>query len=356
MEKYRKFADEKNGINPFINSPKLKRKTIIHKLIQIPLSIIATFKFIAFIILFSLYSMIQFIKDICFFRFITRPIETLLCKSFSFVFLLLLGVFNYNPKKNQKIDLKSDKKTIIISSQSNIIDWCALMYHYSPKFVVPVKYDNRNNRKEKDEDLLISLNYFEVLKYSIGIKINTYKNKEEKQVIKNSSNYFNLEKQITESSDNTPIVIFPEATKTTREASLKIRSNVMDLIYKLIKSDKVQVLCHVSIYKNEYFNINNTTETKGFVSLFNTLSQLYNVVEYQVVLLNKNNFNMEIIDKSVLRQFSTEEEYYDSLVQENLTDPSYRNNRCNLDALDCISFLEFYKQTSTNTNYVKKDS
>lgn len=353
MEKYRKFADEKNGINPFINAPKVQKRNLLQNIARIPLILLGIIKFIVFIGCYLQFSLNQFLRHVFIIRQIKRILEVLFAKVYGFILLILLGVFKFTPMKgNKEINVKT-KKTVILSSQSNVIDWISLMYIYVPKFLVIVKDNDQENKIKKD--LLIELNYFEVLKYALGINIAKFDNADEKKTLTSSYNYFDLEKDFINTNDFTPIVIFPEGTKTTREATLSIRSSVMDDIYKNLMLNKIQVACHVSLYKYKYFCPNNTVERKGIKNLFETVSQLYNEVLYFSILLNKNNFDTSLVDRTLVKAYSSEEYYYDSLVQENLTHPEFRNNKVSLTCLDGLKFLEFYEKTATNTDYVKEN-
>jgi hypothetical protein len=202
---------------------------------------------------------------------------------------------------------------------------------------------------------LIELNYFQVLNYALGINIMKFDSAEEKKIISSSNSHFDFEKDFINSNDSSPIVIFPEGTKTTREATLSIRSSVMDDIYKYLIGNKIQVACHVSLFSYKYFCPNNTVERKGVKCLFNTVSQLYNEVKYFSILLNKNNFDTSLVDRTLVKMYSSEEYYYDSLIQENLTHPEFRNNKVSLTCLDGLKFLEFYEKTATSTDYVKEN-
>ena len=55
MEKYRKFADEKNGINPFINAPRLKKRSLLLNILRFPFIVVGVAKFAIFAILFIIY-------------------------------------------------------------------------------------------------------------------------------------------------------------------------------------------------------------------------------------------------------------------------------------------------------------
>lgn len=333
MEKFRKFADEKNGINPFINAPRLKKRSLFNKIIRYPLIIIASIKLLIFLVLLSIYSFLHFLK--------VKPVNFL----FSKAFLLLLGVYSIKKTassekvENQiKSDLKTKKKVIIFSSQSTIIDWISLIFNHSPSFYYIVKSING------DEDLLVKLSIFQVFQYGIGIKIPTYSSKNHK--IKSIP--------ISEIDSSNPIVLFPEGTKTTREAILNIHSNILNQIYDEFLQDKLALYCDILVYKYDYFCPNNTTDRKGFSSLLQIMSQVYNSVQSQMVKLNKSNFDVENIDKSLLKEYKNKYFYFDSLVQEHLTYTEFRTNNVSFNCLKHIEFLDFYEKNMSSSDYINK--
>ncbi len=339
MEKYRKFADDKNGINPFINAPRLKKRNFILKLLSFPLMFIASLKLIIFLIVFFTYSFLRTILTLI-------GLARLLDKVFSFFFLCLFGVFSFSKDKaTEKAeaslfnDTDKKKNVIILSSQSNIIDWIVLIYKYSPKFLQIVKH------VDGVEDLLVELSYFQLLKYAAGIVIPTYSSETDKSKIKQ----FDLK-----ASFSSPIVIFPEVTKTTREASLDIRSNIMDQVYDQFMQGKASLYCDITIFKFNYFCPNNTTDRKGFKNLLQIFSQLYNSVKLQTVKLSIDNFDTEKVDKELLKKFRNKYFYFDSLIQENLTYSEFRNNTVSLNCLKHLEFLDFFEMTSASTEYIKK--
>lgn len=349
MEKYRKFSDEKNGINPFISAYKIKQRGLFLNILRIPLIILSVIKLPLFLACYLQFALIQLLRYIFIIKYIKRPLEIIFVKIYCFFLLILMGVYNYKTK-TPKIISKSNKKTIILSSQSCIIDWLCLMYYYCPRFFIIVKNNDKNNFHE---DLVVELSYFSILINALGVKCLTYVGENEKIEVQKSFGYVEFEKEIIQSTNFTPIVIFPENFKTTREASLQIRSNVMDTIYKYFLLDKIQVICHISIYKFNYFCPNNTTDRKGIKNLFEILSQFYNDVSYQSILINKNNFDLSLVDKSYVKTFKSDEFYFDSLIQENLTHPEFRNNRVSLTCLNGMEFLDFYEKTASNTEYTK---
>lgn len=334
MEKFRKFADEKNGINPFINAPRLKKRSLFNKIIRYPLIFLASIKLLLFLILFFLYSLLQFLK--------IKPINSLISK----VFLLLLGVYSIKKTassekvENQiKSDLKNKKKVVIFSSQSTIIDWISLIFNHSPSFYYIVKSING------DEDLLVKLSTFQVFQYGIGVKIPTYSSKNNKKITSTL---------ISEIDSSSPIVIFPEGTKTTREATLNIHSNVLNQIYDEFLQERLTIYCEILVYKYTYFCPNNTTDRKGFLNLLQIMSQVYNSVQLQMVKINKTNFDVDNIDKSLLKEYKNKYFYFDSLIQEHLTYTEFRTNNVSFNCLKHIEFLDFYEKNMSSSDYINK--
>ena len=136
-----------------------------------------------------------------------------------------INLKNKIQKGKNKIYLKIIKKkiripNIIFSSQSTIIDWLLLLKNYSPKFLYIVKSNDNKN------DYFIELSYINILFYGLGIKFLSYSKNDKK---------FNIENYITE-KNQIPIIIFPECTKTNRQAILNIRSNLMDQIYEISRN------------------------------------------------------------------------------------------------------------------------
>jgi len=340
MEKFRKFADDKNGINPFINAPRLKKRSLINKILRYPLIVLASIKFIVFLILFTIYSLLEPISAVL-------KLKQVIDLLFSRIFLYLLGVYSINQTsssekiKNQiKSDMKNHKKVIIFSSQSTIIDWIVLIFKYSPSFYCIVKSTSGG------DDLLVKLSNFQILQYGMGIKIPTYSSESEESNKINSID-------ISEISSSYPIVIFPEGTKTTREATLNIHSNILNKIYDEFIHDKLSIYCDVLVYKYSFFCPNNTTDRKGYSNVLQIMSQAYNSVLTQITKINKNNFDVDNIDKSTLKEYKNKYYYFDSLIQENLTYTEYRTNNVSFNSLKHIEFLDFYEKSSSSSDYIK---
>ena len=339
MEKYRKFADEKNGINPFINAPRLKKRSLLLNILRFPFIVVGVVKFAIFAILFIIYFVLQTLLSLL---GLTSLIDTV----FSYTFLVLFGVYSFE-KDNQTVstekqirrEINNSKSTIVLSSQSTIIDWFVLIYKYSPIFLQIVK-----NTQGKD-DLLVKLSYADLISYASGIKIPYYSTDEE------ANKYDNID--LTKLTNHT-LVIFPECSKTTREASLNIRSNIMDTIYSEFIKGRINLYSDISIYKYTYFYPNNTTDRRGIRNIFNLLCQVYNKVKIQTNRLNPINFDVENVDRQLVQRYKNKNYYYDSLIQENLTNTEFRNNTVTLNCLDHLKFLDFFEETATSTEYVKK--
>lgn len=361
MEKYRQWEDEKNGINPFINAPRLKQRNISLKIVKYPLVVLGAIKASLVFLLYALFLIFHVIKHIFVLRHLIRRIEIAINKFFGFIFLLMISVYKFNQdnptiKSNHTLKnlISSKKKTIVFSSQSNVIDWLNLMYRYSPRFLRIVKA--AKELSGVNEDLLVSVSYLDLILYAMGIRIQTYNSREEMLKIKDSSSYYDIERALnheTYDSSLAPLVIFPEGTKTTREASLAIRSNIMDVIYSAFLEKRCNLFCEISYIKYTYFYPNNSTDKIGLKNLIELCSQLLNVVYIQTTIINIENFNLSIIDKSLLNKFKDKDYYYDSLIQENLTFTVFRNNSVSKTCLDHIDFLNFYEISAKSTQYTQ---
>lgn len=356
MEKYRQWEDEKNGINPFINAPRLKQQGIVRKILAYPLMLIGAIKVIIFLCLYFIFAILQVLKHGLVIKQAIRSAEIALNKFYCFIFLSLLGVYKISQDPSSKrvgdilTKLNNSKRTIILSSQSNLIDWFNLMYRHSPIFLRIVK--SKVSTTEEREDLLVKVSYVDLLLHAAGIKIDTYSTNEEKAKIKGAFNYFDLKQQL-DNDKSVPIVIFPEGTKTTREASLCIRSNIMDLIYSAFQEGKCNMFCEISHFKYTYFYPNNSTERLGIKSFLKICSQPSITTLIQTVKINLENFNVESVDKAVLGRYKNKSFYFDSIVQENLTFTEFRNNSVSKTCLDHIEFLSFYEVSANSTQYTQ---
>lgn len=346
MEKYRKFADESNGLNPFINAPKIKNRGSIISFLRLPMYIVSIVKAILIIWLYFQHALNQMLLQLVFISSLRRGLE----KFFSFIYngliLYLLGVYTYSPIKGSMKEIEFNKKTFILSSQSCIIDWICLLYCYTPHIVMRVA-----NQDEKNE-ILVKIPYISAFKYIVSNFYLTVISPKEFDNIKKKYSEFKISEYI-QNSDMTPVLFFPENMKTTRECALKIRSNIIDDLVKNFIEKKIDLICHISIYNFTYFCPNNTTDNLGAKNLIEICSQVYNSTSYQYTVLNRSNFSVNDVDKKILNQFKTNEEYIDSLIQENLTHPEFRNNRVSLSCINGLEFLDFYEK-SMSKEYLKK--
>lgn len=334
MEKFRKFADEKNGINPFINAPKVKPRPLWLKIFRPAMYLLAITKLFLVVLLFSMIIVIRGLCSLLFCCKIGFFIQSITSTILSSILLLLCGVF---PPSKTSVN----KKTIILSSQSNLIDWLILIYQYSPTFITISKH-----RSRQQPDQLIEIPYINLFFHMIGFTTFNYE-------LNNQNAYpkFDLTKWASGGGVQ-PIVFFPEGCKTTREATVTIRSPIMDQIYKAYTDKKIDLVSHITIFKWEYFCPNNTTDRRGLRNLFNLLSQLYNPSAYQIIKLNRANFDLGSVDASIVNSYKSHDYYFDSLVQETLVHPIYSNNKCQLNSLDAEEYIAFYEATLT-TNYIK---
>jgi len=256
---------------------------------------------------------------------------------FGKIFLILMGVYRLNYKYNKISETRTPN--IILSSQSSIIDWIILMYNYSPKFLWIVK------SPDNQSDLFIELSYFDVLIFGMGLKFLSTETKKYKS--------FDIEKYI-QSSNQIPLVIFPENTKTNRKGVLKVRSNLMDNLYTMI-NDHSKILIRAEVYSKcfKYNDVNNTTEYHGVKTLFFICSQFINYANvYTQDILNANFSKEADYDK---KAFRNSEEYLDDVLQSFISDHDNRL-RVGFSSVDHIKFLEYFHETNKTTDYVKKDT
>ena len=253
--------------------------------------------------------------------------------------LILLGVYTtpYKYKKHSK----NITPSIIISSQSSIIDWLILAKNYSPKFLYIAK------SKDNAKDAFFELSFFTAFFYGIGIKFP-----------KNNSNetnkYFNLNNYLEKNKKSKPLVIFPEATKTNRLAVLPVRSNLMDEIYdNAIKRKNFKIRSEIIINKKHEIN---TTDTFGIKSLFSLCCNFHTPAEIYSQDIDSGNFIEENLEYDSVKypKFNL---YLDSIIQENLMEINHRNCVF-LNSFDHEKFIDYYNKTSSDSkaNYVKKNS
>lgn len=223
---------------------------------------------------------------------------------------------------------------IIFSSQSSVIDWLVLIKNYSPKFLWIVKSEDSKS------DYFIELSYFDVISYSLGLQF---------PIAKSNENPFEVAKYI-DSPNQIPLVIFPENTKTNRQAVLNIKSNLLDGIYKLIQQHEKILLRSEIITKPT--NLNNTTDKKGYRKLLQNCNQLSTFINIYSQDIPNDTFSSDIqYDKSKFRSLSS---YLDLNLQEYLMENTSRNT-VNIDSKKHLTFLDYYETTQTNGSYIKKD-
>jgi hypothetical protein len=212
------------------------------------------------------------------------------------------------------------------------------MYNYSPKFLWTVK------SSDSKSDIFIELSYFDILIFGMGLKFLSTDTKKYKA--------FNVENYI-ENTNQIPLVVFPENTKTNREGVLNIRSNNMDTLYRLINiHGKLLYRSEIFVKKYKYFTTYNTTEYYGLKNLILTASQIYNTVE--IYSQDIPNVNFEKNTNCERNKYKTNEEYFDDNLQSLLHYPSHRNNVSST-SVDHISFLGYFHATNTHTKYVTKE-
>ena len=257
-------------------------------------------------------------------------------KIFSSILLILVGVYS-TPYKFKRID-KKKQPNIIITSQSTFIDWFVLMNNYCPKFLAIVK------SKDNKSDYFIELSYCDLIFYALGLPFPQVTDK-------NKYTKFNFDKYILE-PNHVPLVIFPECTKTNRHGILTIRSNLLDVVYKLLLShDKLILRSEIVINKEGIYN---TTDKYGLVFLFNMCCRYLTKVEIISQDIPHETFDINEVEYSK-EKFPTVQMYLDSNLQQYLMDLNHRNS-VNLSWKDHIDFLDYYKKTSGDSkgDYVKE--
>jgi hypothetical protein len=161
------------------------------------------------------------------------------------------------------------------------------------------------------------LSYFDILLYGMGLKFLS--------TSKTTSSAFNVSEYIVQ-DNQTPLVIFPEATKTNRKAVIAIRSNLMDTVYDLINEHgNLLIRSEIVVKKFKYFNPSNTTDHTGIKTLLHTLSQVFNEVEVVSQDIPNGNFDKS---KKAEQNISSENsvEYFDTILQSHLMEPLVRNS------------------------------
>ena len=149
---------------------------------------------------------------------------------------------------------------------------------------------------------------------------------------------FDVENYITE-KNQIPIIIFPECTKTNRQAILNIRSNLMDEIYEITRNHQ-KILMRSEIYINSNGDYN-TIDKSGFKSLF----QLCRRLNTQI-----NIYSQDIPSDT----FSDEDVQFDN---KEFKEPNHRYI-VGFSFKDHIKFLDYYNQTHYDKQgkYVKKNN
>ncbi len=135
---------------------------------------------------------------------------------------------------------------------------------------------------------------------------------------------------------------------------LPIRSNLLDLIYKLVREHgKLLIRSEIVVKKFKFFSPSNTTDPSGYKTLLHTCSQIYNNVEVVSQDIPNNNFNKDLASPADLAKIKSEEDYYDQNLQSHLVEPNSRNI-VSLNYNSHLSFLEYFHQTNKDASYVHK--
>jgi hypothetical protein len=141
--------------------------------------------------------------------------------------------------------------------------------------------------------------------------------------LSNNKNYtrFDINAHITDNT--TPLVIFPESTKTNRKGVLTIRSNLLDIVYNLVETKRILVWSEFAVIRYKYFSPNNTTEYLGINNLFFTLCQIYNSIDIYSMIIHNQDLNRNATYDRL--KFKTVEDYLDNNVQSCIADPLHKN-------------------------------
>lgn len=178
------------------------------------------------------------------------------------------------------------------------------------------------------------------MSYSLGLQFPFSKLKERQ---------FEMSKYI-DSPNQIPLVIFPENTKTNRQAVLAIRSNLFDMIYTLIQQHEKILLRSELITKPT--GLNNTTDRNGYKKLLQSCNQLSTSIQIYSQDIPNDTFSLTSqYDKS---KFPTLSSYLDLNLQEYLMENTNRNT-VSLDCKKHLAFLNYFETTQTNGSYIKKN-
>lgn len=224
---------------------------------------------------------------------------------------------------------------IIFSSQSTVIDWLMLIHNYAPKFLAIAKSENSKS------DFFFELSSMEIFQYSLGLKFPTVKDIKQKRK-------FDIEKHL-ESPNQVPLVIFPECTKTNRYGILKIRSNLLDSLYKFV-SEHNMTLIRSEIFINGNGDYN-TTDVSGLSHLLHLCQRYYTKVEIYSQDIPNDTFSSKNAEFD-RKKYPSIELYLDSNLQDYLMEIIHRNS-VSLSCFDHIKFIEYFNKTSSDSSYVK---
>ena len=164
---------------------------------------------------------------------------------------------------------------------------------------------------------------------------------------------FDVENYITE-KNQIPIIIFPECTKTNRQAILNIRSNLMDEIYEITRNHQ-KILMRSEIYINSNGDYN-TIDKSGFKSLFQLCRRLNTQINIYSQDIPSDTFSDEDVqfDNKEFKNFNY---YLDYNLKKYLMEPNHRYI-VGFSFKDHIKFLDYYNQTHSDKQgkYVKKNN
>lgn len=172
-------------------------------------------------------------------------------------------------QKNQLQVTKLDGD-VIIANQTCFIDWFFLKMQYSPIFtkIVIIKSDSGNKVG------LRVLSLYETFGNALGIVL-----PEEREKGQHDDVYFSV-KEIREKHGrffkihkNTPIVIFPEGTKTNGQGILDIEKDILQIIEKAASPEENQRIIAIRFdHSFKYFSAYNTTDQTGLKQFISTVS------------------------------------------------------------------------------------
>ena len=299
MEKFVKFDDPSCGLNPFMpldNKAAKELSKALNILRHIGKVILILLRVPCLIITLLMLASCHLWKYLLFVPKLVRLAERL----FDYVimkFFMQTCSFNTvkesyhkdHPKfdfikwQRNQLEVEHETGDLLICNQTSFIDFVYLMCNFSPIFTKIVILDSKHGSSKAG---LRVMGTWETIWTALGIKM-----PEIRENFKADSDVFFSVKKLRENYGwlpcrnyaDTPIVIFPEGTKTNGQGVIDIENDIISIIVQAAIPENLKVHTIRFDHTFTYFSAYNTTDQLGLKTFFSTISQFtskYNVQYY----------------------------------------------------------------------------